>query len=1006
MELFYAPYGSLEESFLRYVKQQRHSPLEPWLVVCASSTLAKRLRTQLARTQGAVANIHFCTGSTLLYKLDEEAGPALPVFPQDHLRDFLLKEILSQPELNRYPISRGFVQALKSALRDLADSLADPDVLEEQLQTSAQAPFQQDQERFVWLVQVYKRYLQQEAQLPGYRPYQVLFNRAVQQVEKSNYLKGFTKIIFYGFYDTTGRLLELISQIRAFYEPVVFAPYSKHPAYQFARKFFETNWLGAFGGGTDVDAGRWGALGAGGDFLFAPQGDAQAAGVDIVAAADLSGEVNFAAKEILRLVEEEKYQFSDIGILVRTQAPYQDEVRRIFAQHCIALNAAFAYPLAGSPLGVFCFNLFLLQVNGFDRASVLAVLSSPYFKAEKKKSWRALAEKSLVSLHLSQWQDLLPQTEGYDPAFLHWLEKCQQQLAALAQPGPWGQKSAAARQFLTDNLAENLLQDKEQEIYQTVCACIDSLAQYSLIRQQAKAGEFVEALSEALSSLTYNETQAAAGGVVFTDVQRARGLGFKAVFLLGMNEKVFPQLIPEDPILPDRYRYILRDVLGYWIGQKAERIDEEKLLFFTASCAATERLYVSYACRNSDGKEAVPSVYVAELARACGKVWSADEKPRMGVCLSRQLASVKTRFWTPKEVSYAIILHGQDWQAHYQQAGLFTPQIKQSVQAALQINSSQGAGAFDGFITSGQKVFAAVKEVGFSPSALQELAACPMKYFLDRGLGLHEREETYSRHEWAADERGNAYHKVLEDFYREVNRLGLTHQLFDSAAATYMERSLARHYTEQSYRLFGIYPLIWELMLENLRAHLVSFIQEDLKQLSGFTPGFFEKKFSALSVPDIPFKLRGIIDRIDVNAAQKTFQIVDYKSSRKGGKDLADAFFTHLIFQPFLYVLAAQQMPELKELSLAGSCLLSITPAYDKRTLPAAQWEELRPQAVKFLSFLAAIVQKGQFFINPSERCAYCPYGAICRKDSFTCLMRARKSAPSQQMEEARYVAK
>ena len=131
--------------------------------------------------------------------------------------------------------------------------------------------------------------------------------------------------------------------------------------------------------------------------------------------------------------------------------------------------------------------------------------------------------------------------------------------------------------------------------------------------------------------------------------------------------------------------------------------------------------------------------------------------------------------------------------------------------------------------------------------------------------------------------------------------------------------------------------------------------------------------------------------------------MVDYKSSRKGGKDLGKVFFTHLIFQPLLYVLAAKQMAELKGFSLDSSCLLSISPSYDCRELSAQEWQALLPLAKRFLSLLAELVQKGQFFLNPSELCTYCPYAGICRKDSFKCLMRARKSAPSQQIEEVRY---
>ena len=1003
MELFYAHYPSLETSFLHFFSQQRRTPLEPWLVVCASASLAQRLSSQLARTYGAVANIHFCTGSSLVYRLDEEAGPDVPVFPQNHLRDFLLQEVLQEPGLNRYPVSRGFINALKEALRDLADSLADPDILEEHLRTFTDESWEQDKERFAWLVRVYRRYLQREAQMPGYRPYQALFERALAQVEGSSFLRSFSKIIFYGFYDMPGRQLELLRQIAAHYRPVVFAPYAKYPSYQFAKKFFETNWLGAAGGGKDVNDANTGALGASASFLFAAQGSAPAAGVRIVPAADPQSEVFFAAKEILRLTQEEGFSFSDIGVIVRAQAPYQEEIRRVFAQNCIALNAAFSYPLVEFPIGAFCLNLLSLDVNSFSRGSVLGIVSSAYFKPAHKAAWRRLAEKSLVSLNLNQWRDLLPQTEGYDPAFLDWLERVQTQLQQLSKPGRWEEQCRQARALLTENIDIDTLQGKELEIYQAVCACIDSLADYRTVRPNSHPGEFVRELVQALSGLCFHQVQATSGGVTFTDVLHARGLSFPVVFLLGVNEKVFPQLIAEDPVFRDRYRYVLRDVLGYWVSQKSERVQEERLLFFTALTAASRRVYVSYACRGEDGQEKVPSVYVAELARAAQQTWSADEKPHISDRFVQRLDKVSPLLLTPKEVSCAIMLQPQDRVTQYRAAGLFTEQVPRWTTAACALNQIGPAGKFDGFIQSGPAVLAATQPEGVSPSALQELAACPMKYFFHRVLHLADKEDTYTRHSLAADKRGTAYHQILEDFYRTLLKLGLTHQLFDSAVAQYLDRVLSRYYTRESYRLFGIYPVVWELILEQLRERLLVFLQEDIKALGTFTPTYFERAFSALEIPGLPLRLRGIIDRIDIDPEHKTFIIADYKSSRKGGKDLAAAFFTHLIFQPFLYALAARHLPELKGYTLQGACLLSIQKGYDRRDMPQEQWTQLRPQAQQFLKQLAGFMEQGSFFLNPSELCAYCPYQSICRKDSFKCLMRARKSRECQQLEEARY---
>ena len=1003
MKLFYAHYPSLEDAFVHRVQTHRHG-LARWLVVCASSLLAQRLKERLARQFGAAANFYFMTAGALVSELDRaHPGPVCPLFPQDNLRDFLIKNLLSEPGLDRYPVSRGFVQAVKSSLRDLSDSLAAPEVLDEHLRLAPDSVLQQDGERLAWLNRLYRRYLQAEAAVPGFRPYQQAFERALEQAESSDWLHSFEEIVFYGFYDMTGRQLELFNRLRSLYPVTVFAPYLKHPAYRFAQKFFETNWLGASDADPEnADEGKFGALGESGRCLFSSQSGAPADGVHIISAADARGEVFYVAKEILRLVEKEGYQFSDIAVLARSTAPYQDELRRVFKANGIALDASFSYPLAKFPLGVFCLNLFSLAVNGFDRQAVLSVLASPYFKSERKYAWRTQAAKSLVSRDLNQWRDLLPLAAPGDSSLLGWLEQADVRLKELDQVTDWPSGAEQALSFLQQHTDPSAFEGKDGEIFQAVCDKIKSFSFYAAVRPAVQPGELVRELTDALSALSFNEAQAVRGGVTFTDASRARGLQFKAVFLMGMNDKSFPLVTPEDPVLRDYYRYILRDVLGYWINQSLDRSDEERLLFFAAVTAAQQKLYATYVRSSADGKEAVRSLYLTELARACELDLQADDAPRVSGRLSERLAQTDREFLTPKEVSLLFILHPETARPNYQAAGLFNEAVSASLQAAEALRKSGGLGDWDGRVLSGEAIFAAANKKGFSPSGLQELAQCPMKYFWNRGLGLGQPDEPMSRQDFSPDRRGIVYHEILRDFYEELYQKRQTHELFDSAAVEILSRIFDRRCRPDGYRAFGIYPVVWELILQHMKESLTSFVLADLHELESFTPAKFEIKVSAEPSEEIPFRLRGIIDRVDVDEQQQLFRIADYKSSRKAGKDLAEAFFKQLIFQPFLYSWIALRLKELNGYSFDGACLLAIQKGYQRRELSAAEFEQMKERGCGFLKHLAELVRTGTFFINPSDKCAYCPYAAICRRDSFKSLLRARKSEASQSLQEFR----
>lgn len=998
MQLYYAHYPALEDQFIRFVAQQRHNPTDKWGVICASSWLAQRLQARLARELGAVANIHFMTVGGLIARLDSEApGTVLPLLPQNHVRDYLIKNLLTQPGLDRYPVSRGFVQVVKSALRDMEDSLVTPEVLQEHLQSMPDFVLEQDGGRFEWLVRLYKKYIEKTHQVPGYRPYQSAFERALGQVENSTYLKSFSQILIYGFYDMTGRQWELLSRLQAHYLGAVFAPYQKHPAYSFAKKFFESNWVRT-PGAQDVHTPPAGALGKSGEYLFASGGSAPNTHVHIVSVPDVGGAVFYTAKEILKELQKGTRP-ADIAVIVRNLPPYQDEIRRVFAANCLPLDASFTYPLTKYALGNFCLRLLGLAASGFSRENILSVFSSPYFKQTDKAAWRRLVQKSAVKRDLAQWQDLLPDDNPYTQAVQTWIMQTARTLEQLNRPQAWPSGAKEVWQFLQAQVDTNAFSGKDREVFEAVNTALQSLATYEAVCKTSGEGELLKEAAQALSTLTFNEVEAVSGAITVTDALRVRGLQFKTVFLLGLNDKEFPLSTAEDPILRDYYRIQLRDTLGYWMNASLDRADEEKLLFYNAVTCAQENLHVCYARYGQDGKPGVPSVYVAELARVCELNLQAQDAPRVSGRLSERLSHYPAQLLTPKEVSFQIAL-SPNAAKNYRLAGLLTPQKERSLAAAQALAGAGVLNNYDGIITSGSEIFTRENARGFSPSALQEVGACPLKYFFNRALHLGEPDEPASRCELPADKRGSAYHEILCDFYQTLLQKNLTHHLFEDGVAQYMAQSMAKFYTSRSYRAFGIYPVVWEMILENIRQKLTDFAMQDITQLDAFTPAVFEQEVSA-KCPNLPVKLRGIIDRVDVNPAAHTFYVVDYKSSRKGSGQLVQDFFTQLILQPFVYLLLAPQLPQLKGYRMAGACLLAISP-YKKSELSAQDFQAMHAQACAFLTRLTQLIKQGTFFINPSDLCAYCPYSMLCRKDAFKPLLRSRKSAQARTLEEAR----
>ena len=798
MQTFYGSLRALETEFLRYLSDKQPGPDRPVLVLCPSGRVAERLRTQLAEQNELVSNLYFVTFSQLLAALDNElpAGRA-PLLPSDGLHQYILKKLLEEPGLDRYRLSRGFVTALQSSLRDMGDALAVPEVLEEHLQTLTDPVLLAEEAHLQWLVKVFKTYQEKMDEVPGFRSYQTYFSQALAQAEKSPWLGHFSEIILYGFYELTGRQLELFHTLRTHYAVTVFWLYSSEPAFAYGRKFFETNILGS---ATESHAlvlpDKQTAAASALRCLFTEQtAEHTPAGLHFVSAPGPAREVFFVLKEMLRLHEQEGIAYSDMALTARSLEPYKTFLPQLCAQNGIPLQADFSFALTARPLGVFLVNLLLLVRVGFAREDVLAVVSSPYFK--QPNNWRYLIDECLARRDFAQWQDLVrPGLKEYDPAFLTWMSRTKTQLEALEKANSWRELSAAAKAFLEENTSTDLTAD-EQNVWQQVLAVLQGFERYNAISPRAGVREFLDELLAALQNIQLHQVTQLAGGITAADVLNLRGLNFKVVFLLGVNEKSFPQLIREDPVLKDYYRRTLRDQLGFWINQKMERFDEERLLFLCTVEAAAEQLYCSFLRSDEEGKPLIISSYLVELARAAGVDLTKDTLQTVKMRLADALREIDFNYLTPKEVSMLLAAeNAQD--KNYQKAGLLDAHNELSLQAAREIASGGALNGHDGVIESGAEIFNTQNSKGFSPSALQDLGHCPMKYFLSKGLGLKEKDEVLSRSELTPNLRGEAYHKVLMDYYEHLHKEGLIGQLFDAALQERLDSALAAHYTPKN----------------------------------------------------------------------------------------------------------------------------------------------------------------------------------------------------------------
>ncbi len=1034
LQVFHGPFEALEDAFAARVAELRPRAGEaPLLVVAPSRALADRLERLLSVEKGLpLLGVHFHTFHSVAAAIVEDGGfPDGTLMSDPLFHDAVVDSVLDEaPSLGiaKELRPRALAAAVRASLRDLADAGVDPAVLAENFGDEILRGEADERARFVALLSLLAAYEKKLERLRVLRP-SAMVRRAAELAPSSAWLGGFREVLYYGFYDLTGLQADAFDAVTSSRPSRLYFPYRKgHPAYRFADEFFEVKLAGR----APVDLSRPGgagtALGPALDALFdpaAPPAKADPARVRVVSASGARDEAWAAAKEASRLVEA-GVPCAEIAVVARSLEPYRAALAEAFAAEGLELDLSGGEPILRHPLAKACLDLLTLRRRDFPARGVEDLASSPYFASARPARvalWRRLIEALGVRAGWLQWRGKLePRATGPVELYPHRVREGRTGFAvpaadaaalweflagvrdSLGGPAaPWSKRAEEARRLLDAHLElPDGASPAERGAWSAVRGALDEAAAFDRLGTACSWDGFLDVFERKLAGAT-RAVGAGGLGVRALDAMDARGQRCSAVILIGLKEKLFPRRIQEDPILRDAARAALRHPAGYWIGRKAAGHEEERLLFALAAASARERLILIYPRSDESGRAEVPSTYLRELCRAAGLPAPGEEDAwRVPRPPAERLRGLPPARRTPAEAALLCALEGEDPPEILEKAGVPARALAEGLRLAAALNAGGGPGARDGMVPPPAAALAGWRKSGLSPTALDEYAACPFKFFASRVLGLDEREEGGERGELTAAARGQVYHSALERFYRTLPEAAWSGRADPLA---HLEAVLAETFAENDWRALGLYPLLWEASRREMSAHLRAFAAWDAARLraGGFRPRLYEARLFGEPEGGAPGGLpwRGVADRVDADEGGKLFRVADYKTResgrwRKGLAFLAAEGESHQI--PFYAALAAGALGE--GWSFAGGELLFIEAEDDgdrAMVLSPEEWSRARGPFLAKLAEKVEAIGRGRFPISPEDgergHCSWCDFPTLCRKSHGPSRARAARAA-------------
>ncbi|HET8773749.1 MAG TPA: PD-(D/E)XK nuclease family protein, partial [Thermoanaerobaculia bacterium] len=649
----------------------------------------------------------------------------------------------------------------------------------------------------------------------------------------------------------------------------------------------------------------------------------------------------------------------EIGIVARSFEPYDVHLLNRFAEeHGFATTLGDEIPLAAHRLGRGALTLLRLKDRGFPRAEVLGLLRDG-LHAKTRLDVDAADKETRRARIAGGTSDELRRMRSRSPVIDAYIALVAELEELVASLDPAKLASHFRIETDTDLLAAEKLD--------TIAALFARLK--GAIPTDVIDADVINAIEH--ESLLRPPPSALCPLIWSGEILRFRGRSFSHLFVLRMQDDVFPQRRIEDPLLPDSDRRFLG------LREIGDGREEEQLLFSLLEESTATQVHFSFASGDGFGKVLRPSRFVRSVAR--------DPLP-----VARAMRS------GPRATG-----HGQ-----------------RPLQLAVRAGTRS---AFDGYIGP------ITLDRPLSPTQLEDFGECPQKFLLKHVLGVQDVDHPERELQIHHRDKGILDHRILEAFYKELSAddfrtaMASLPQLPERLGER-LEQLIDVHFDDHEADVPPFNRTVRDIERRATKRILREFVVADLGDLSeqDLLPRHFEFRFGTkfkvpadhphpfiIETTGVPVRVEGTIDRIDTvggwqlavggttndtppptaNRQPPTgrFRIVDYKSGKAlRHVNLGDKIDRGVRLQLALYAMAVVEIFQADPAQVSGT-IKPLVQGEEKAAKFAFTLDEKRTTLLETLEIFIRAITAGHFpaFPNANDAefnsCKYCPVNHSCR---------------------------
>ena len=623
--------------------------------------------------------------------------------------------------------------------------------------------------------------------------------------------------------------------------------------------------------------------------------------INLFLAKNYYSEIENVAKKINKLIKRENLRYKDICIITKNTDSYSSLIKTIFGKYGIPvfidekrdLNQNIIVQYFLSILEILNKNYSYESVFNYLKTGFVNIDENDIFKLEKycikygiknnkfKKDFAYGKDEELELLNDLRKQIINP--------LIKLKEKIDEEKTAK-------NISKQIYLFLTEQnieekinkkinkLKEENFLDLAKEYEESYRIIIDILDEINLIFGEEKItiDKFIKILKIGLKNSELGKIPGTQDQVIVGDTDRSRSRKTKVVFIIGLNDGVFPSINKNQGFLDDEDRESLKIENIEIAKGTLENLYDDNFNIYKAFTTAEERLFLSYASSDNDGKPLRASNLIFRIKKIFPNlIEESDIIKKENLDLINEKISYDDLILKINEMENGIspeklffVLY-----KYYAQNKNYKNILNENIKYInFKLNEKLKKENID-------KLYG--NRLNTSISKLEKYRSCPFSYYLQYILKLKDKEELKVQ----SFDTGSFMHDVINSFFEQIE-IKLS-EISDEEIENIIEKIINEKLLNENNYIFTAtekYKLLVQrlkrIIVKSLKYIIQSLVQSEFT-LEGTEVEFGEKgkyKPIVLNLDDgKTVEIIGKIDRIDVaqDENKKYVRIIDYKSSVK-----------------------------------------------------------------------------------------------------------------------------